>query len=77
MRGREFRNCLYFAVTMTIFLFFVSFVDFWDSTQEIIFEENLGKAQIILNKNTKYVIAPTRDLTLINDGKTTFGKTQT
>lgn len=74
MRGREFRNCLYFAVTMTIF---VSFVDFWDSTQEIIFEENLGKAQIILNKNTKYVIAPTRDLTLINDGKTTFGKTQT
>lgn len=57
--------------------FFVSFVDFWDSTQEIIFEENLGKAQIILNKNTKYIIAPTWDLTLINDGKTTFGKTQT
>ena len=76
MRGTELRNCLYFAMTLTIVLF--AFCVFLGQHPGSNFEEKLGKAQtIILNKNTKNALIPPWNLTLTDDMKTTFGKIQT
>lgn len=73
MRERELGNCLYFAVTMNIFPFvFCFFGCFLRQHPGNSFEEKLRKAQtrILLNKNTKYVVVPTWNLTVTNDMKT-------
>lgn len=78
MRGRGLWNCLYFAVTMTVFLralcFFCWFLGQHPGNN---FKENLRKAQIILHKTANRVTTPTWNLTLTDDRKTTFAKTET
>lgn len=67
---------LYFAVTVNIFLFgfffLIPLVVFLGLHPGNSFEEKLIKAQtrIMVNKNTKYVIAPTWNVTMDNDMKT-------